>query len=391
MFYKIIVSITLILVSITNAAALTDPEPNPFYNLQQGERVLDATVTGVTDGILTAKRDNGEEFSGSFGQIYKYRDGGGPAAANEFAPGDRLRVLVDSTGLILAAQNYNLLLCNQQFYGWIRYPAKDYFTLRTAGRDKYKVWAGWKTEYRDEKNRKVLDYTPVDNDVVRVHGVVNTNSKQIFTETFGAYIMLLGDKEIQALYELRETELLKQKFSDTVAKHDYFAAVQYLEYEGLVNGYADGSFKPGQPINRAEFTKIIMLGAFPNDVPAKVATKCFPDFEAAEWFSVFVCLAKDKNVVSGYGDGLFRPANNVNLAEALKIITLGYELSPREAKSGEQWYLRFYEKAKELKILPENLTQFDAPLTRGQMAELIMRTLKYKRGELEDYLLLEGA
>ena len=48
-------------------------------------------------------------------------------------------------------------------------------------------------------------------------------------------------------------------------------------------------------------------------------SNCFPDVKD-EWFAKYVCYAKEKGIVSGYPDGSFQPGNEVNFVEALKMM-----------------------------------------------------------------------
>lgn len=46
---------------------------------------------------------------------------------------------------------------------------------------------------------------------------------------------------------------------------------------------------------------------------------CFTDV-SKEWFAPYVCSAKERGVIDGYPDGSFRPGESVNLVEALKMV-----------------------------------------------------------------------
>jgi hypothetical protein len=375
MFRKALISISLLILGVSNTLAVTDPEPNPFSDLEKGEKVFEATVVDVSDDILTVENGSKEEFSGKFDQIFKYRDGGGPAAANEFFVDDKIRVMVDESGVIRAAQDYELLLCDQNFYGWVKSPTESEFELKTVERDKYKIHVGDTTQYRDEDRELLLGYSPREDDIVRVHGVVNTNVNEVFTETFGAYISLLDEEALAPILAEIEEYLLEPQFDDVDAEHEFFEAIQFIEYEGIVDGYDDGTYKPDNPINRAEFTKILIGSRFADELSEEVSEKCFPDFEIGQWFAPYVCLAKEKEILQGYPDGSFGPGKQVNLAEALKIILVSFDIDTDSAKPSQEWYVPYFEKAQELEILPENFGEAGDELSRGQMAELIMRTM----------------
>ena len=50
-------------------------------------------------------------------------------------------------------------------------------------------------------------------------------------------------------------------FPDVPFNYDYSEAVGYLVDEGAVQGYDDGTYRPANTINRAEFTKITLESA----------------------------------------------------------------------------------------------------------------------------------
>jgi hypothetical protein len=107
-------------------------------------------------------------------------------------------------------------------------------------------------------------------------------------------------------------------FTDVAEEDWFFDFVTKLKNDGIVDGYPDGSFRPNTPINRAEITKIA-LAAFRPELDLTNTTS-FPDVPLETWFSPFVATAKNYSIVHGYGDGLFRPADSVNRAEAVKIL-----------------------------------------------------------------------
>lgn len=110
-----------------------------------------------------------------------------------------------------------------------------------------------------------------------------------------------------------------RRFFDVPVYHQYYAAIKYLYEEGVVQGYPDGLYRPQQEVNRAEFLKIV-LGSQGIIPQDRDAMNCFPDVDKAQWYAKFVCYAFRNAIIDGYPDGLFRPGNSINKVEALKII-----------------------------------------------------------------------
>ncbi|HMR01130.1 MAG TPA: S-layer homology domain-containing protein, partial [Candidatus Gracilibacteria bacterium] len=114
-------------------------------------------------------------------------------------------------------------------------------------------------------------------------------------------------------------------FSD-VNDSDWFKnAVSYAADEGWVQGYSDGTFKPHQNINRAEALKIIIEAYTSFDSAGWNENSNYTDVNNNLWAKAYINYASSKNYVSGYSDGTFRPGNNITRAEVAKILSLIHE------------------------------------------------------------------
>jgi hypothetical protein len=168
-----------------------------------------------------------------------------------------------------------------------------------------------------------------------------------------------------------------------ILNHKYEEAIWYVYYNGIVNGYDDGSYKPDNTINRAELLKIIIEAVFSDEFEEYDNTDCFNDVPSSEWYTKYVCFAKAEGIVEGYSGNMFKPTQEISFVEALKIAMIGFNYDFEE---DNPWYKDIVIKASELNFIPLDVTQFNQDFSRGQMAELITRILKSRRGELEEYL-----
>jgi len=386
--------IFVLLASTSLVAAATDPVPNPFSSLEEPEQVFEGVVAEISGDTLTVENEASERFTAPFVDIFKYRDGASTAAAREFAAGDRVRFIGTTAGELTAVQDYDLLICDQNFYGWVRAVAADSFQLETVQRETFTVAMSDATQFRDENRELLFGYRPRVDDILRVHGVFNQNSQQVFTDTLGAYITLLTAESLApVLADLEAVEALAiteaaDAFTDLAPETDYRDAIGFVKQAGIVGGYDDGSYRPEAGINRAEFAKILMEARFRTELARlpELTESCFPDVPTDAWFARYVCLAKAQGVIGGYPDGSFQPANPVNLAEATKIIVASYGFAVDPAAAGEAWFAPFIARAEKLQILPAGFAAAGDALTRGQMAELVMRAVRYRRGDLVDYV-----
>jgi len=161
-----------------------------------------------------------------------------------------------------------------------------------------------------------------------------------------------------------------------IGGHKYEDAVRYLAENEVIEGYPDGSYQPERSVNRAEFTKII-VGAKLGSEPTGSAANCFPDVRTSDWFSSYVCYAKSAGIIGGYPDGSFKPADNINLAEAAKILVntleVGVQLSP---DSSGQWYEVFLRAMQSNSYVPDTFNSVSQLVNRSQMAEMVYRIME---------------
>ena len=162
-------------------------------------------------------------------------------------------------------------------------------------------------------------------------------------------------------------------FWDLAEDSPKFDAIKFLQSEGVVQGYEDGSFKERNRISRAEFTKIIIASQFSEqEIEACDTTSLmFPDISVDEWYAPFLCVAVSQKIISGYPDGTFRPADRINFAEASKILSESFNLNI--SVESTEWYTGYVASLEENAAIPSSVDSLDVDLTRGDMAEIVYR------------------
>lgn len=177
-------------------------------------------------------------------------------------------------------------------------------------------------------------------------------------------------------------------YSDAPQDRVTAVAVSFLTQEGILQGYPDGTFRPGQTVNRAEFLKMAMSGGVTEVIPP-VDTGCFPDIDPAAWYAPFVCAAKRDGLVTGDAlDGIeparwrFHPARTVNYAEAAKMLVRTFGITELPV-AASVWYAPFLATAEAEGIALPGITP-DHALTRGEVAQIVASFLAYSRGELPE-------
>jgi hypothetical protein len=107
-------------------------------------------------------------------------------------------------------------------------------------------------------------------------------------------------------------------FSDVPAISGFYPYVETAYSRGVISGYADGTFRPYNPITRGQLCKIITNARGWELVHPPAPT--FADVPARHAFFTFVETTFAQGVVSGYADGTFRPGNPATRGQIAKIV-----------------------------------------------------------------------
>jgi LPXTG-site transpeptidase (sortase) family protein len=109
----------------------------------------------------------------------------------------------------------------------------------------------------------------------------------------------------------------------------------------------------------------------------------FYDVKAEDWFAPYVMAAQRAKVIEGYADGSFKPGQAVNVAEALKIMLTAYKVRLNDVqltsndllyvKVGD-WFAPYFSWADSKHILQSHKFYHGGQkLTRGELAEMVQR------------------
>jgi hypothetical protein len=116
------------------------------------------------------------------------------------------------------------------------------------------------------------------------------------------------------------TIAMRHAYNDLPEGHWADDPVQYLSSLGVISGYGDGSFRPNTNVTRAQFAKML-VGALGWEVQTP-ANPSFSDVAPDFWAYGFIETAAAHGVISGYSDGTFRPAATVTRAQLAKMVSV---------------------------------------------------------------------
>lgn len=119
----------------------------------------------------------------------------------------------------------------------------------------------------------------------------------------------------------------------------------------------------------------------------------FPDVKVTQWYAPYVYLAKKRGSVSGYADGTFRPGNPVKRSEAFKIVLnefynkqINFSGEPQAADvTTSQWFWSYANLAAIQDLFDGSTFNGGMDMTRGLTSQLVYRTKAVKDNSAAAY------
>lgn len=165
-----------------------------------------------------------------------------------------------------------------------------------------------------------------------------------------------------------------ETYTDVDSNYEFSDAVHYISEQGYASGYEDGTFKPLQQVNRAEALKMILNASA--TVLSGTGAVALSDVVETDWFYPYVQTALQNGIISGYEDGTFKGSNTVNKAEFLKMYFEAMGLDISAAREDQAWYQNYFERAVQNFVITANSEgdyEIGELLTRGEVADIIHR------------------
>ncbi len=108
--------------------------------------------------------------------------------------------------------------------------------------------------------------------------------------------------------------------------------INKLTSNNVIAGYPDRTFKPNLPVSRAEMATLIVKGFNLND-KLSCAEKTFKDVSKHHWANKTINRAVGNGLMAGYPNDYFKPGQPVSRAEALTILSKGINCPMDECKA----------------------------------------------------------
>lgn len=114
-------------------------------------------------------------------------------------------------------------------------------------------------------------------------------------------------------------------FSDVPNGHWASGDVAALVAAGVAEGFPDGTFRPEEPVTRAQFVKMLLLAVGLR--PSGTGHSAFKDVPASEWYAPYVTAGAQAGIVQGLSPTTFEPDQLITREQMAVLLTRALRLT----------------------------------------------------------------
>lgn len=171
-------------------------------------------------------------------------------------------------------------------------------------------------------------------------------------------------------------------FEDVYDSAPYAKAVEYVSEAGIMNGGSGRKFNPDNTVTRAQMAAIVcrMVGEYSVSSTGKTP---FRDIPISYWANGYIQKAMSLGIISGFADGTFRPENPLNFNQGVTMLIRAAGLKEAAEKAGgyPSGYLTV---ARQYNFLAGINAQKKTDLKRYEIAMMIYNYYEGTSGAAED-------
>ncbi len=200
-----------------------------------------------------------------------------------------------------------------------------------------------------------------------------------------ALSMAVASGSLVAAVPAQTADAATVSFKDVNSKTPHSSAIRALAERGVVSGFADGTFRPLTVLKRGEAAQ--MLAKSLGLDTKNVKNPGFKDVKSDKWYYGAIAALKAEGVIDGFADGSFRPDQVLTRSEIAKFLVSAYDLTELHASENpfidvkdNKWYAKY--------VLPlyatgitagKSATVFapDKGVGRGEFSTFIVRAEQY--------------
>jgi hypothetical protein len=185
-----------------------------------------------------------------------------------------------------------------------------------------------------------------------------------------------------------------ESFSDVPDGFWAKSPIEFMAALGVMEGGADGKFRPDEPVTRAELSQ--MLIKLKDMEVGDVTADLFPDVKKDHWAAKYIKAASGSDFMRTYPDGTFRPDKKITRVEGATIISRFTEAkappviekAPFIDISRDHWAAKTITGARNYGLLDFLIGKSFEPsrqLTRAEVAEILSKT-SYGKYKIREFL-----
>ena len=136
--------------------------------------------------------------------------------------------------------------------------------------------------------------------------------------------------EIKSIWDIFKEvlEIREEVFNDVNDNHWAKDAILYIKEKGIIEGKTESLYKPEDSLTRAELSTIICRMLNLNNNSSSVSYKD----TKGHWAEKYISNISELGIVEGYGNGTFKPNQKVTRAEVAKVISKVLKLKNEQFK-----------------------------------------------------------
>ena len=120
------------------------------------------------------------------------------------------------------------------------------------------------------------------------------------------------------------------KFTDLDSSQYFYEDVLNLQERGIISGFTDGTFKPNASLTRGQAAKMI-AGVLQLDTE-NVVNPNFKDIPTTHQYYGVIAALKQAGIIDGYTDGTFKPGETMQRNHVAKILANALQLKATNAE-----------------------------------------------------------
>ncbi|WP_313237232.1 S-layer homology domain-containing protein [Sporosarcina ureae] len=176
-------------------------------------------------------------------------------------------------------------------------------------------------------------------------------------------------------------EASAKEFKDVSKKHPNYTAIQEIQKAGYINGYPDGTFRPGEPVSRQHVASLLdQVLKFPQPPTDKLV---FADVPKNHMYYKPVMKLYNKGIISGGLDKKFNPNASITRIQMAKMLDLAFEFHMKEPAQFEDLSFLHWGYVHASALYSNGVTKGDhgkflpnQSVTRAHYAEFLYRAMK---------------